>query len=376
MPHATQRVTCATRVQDFDVICVGGGLAGLSAAWALARAGVARLCVLEREWACGTRASGTNAAIFRHFESRRSGATLAVRSRQLLDELGPRLLSQTGALYLGDEPRLAPGEAVLRALHVPHTRLTAADVCARYPLVCASTPGVFVPGDGVVDLHGVLASLQAKLRRSGAVIHTSADVVKLTRADTFTVTLATGAQLQSRELVLAGGAWSAGLARLLGLDLAMEPRRRHLAVLEPSVAVDAAHPVVWRLDEEVYFRPESGGVLASPCDETPWPAGEAPTEASALVALGERLERLSGALHESRVRRAWACLRTFAPDRDFVAGADPRLPGLHWLAGLGGRGVTCGLALGEVVAASVLGQPHPLLAELAPGRRHSLSPSA
>jgi D-arginine dehydrogenase len=50
------------------------------------------------------------------------------------------------------------------------------------------------------------------------------------------------------------------------------------------------------------------------------------------------------------VRRVWACLRTFAPNRDFHAGADARVPGLFWVAGLGGRGMTCGLALGERVA--------------------------
>jgi glycine/D-amino acid oxidase-like deaminating enzyme len=46
-------------------------------------------------------------------------------------------------------------------------------------------------------------------------------------------------------------------------------------------------------------------------------------------------------LSEARVARAWAGMRTFAPDDRFVIGADPRLRGLYWAAGLGGHGITC-----------------------------------
>jgi glycine/D-amino acid oxidase-like deaminating enzyme len=50
------------------------------------------------------------------------------------------------------------------------------------------------------------------------------------------------------------------------------------------------------------------------------------------------------------VRRAWAGLRTFAPDRRFVIGPDPRLRGFAWCAGLGGHGVTTAVAVGEALA--------------------------
>ncbi len=345
----------------FEVIIVGGGLAGLSTAWHLARAGAGPLCVLEREWACGTRASGTNAAIFRHFEEGRPGAELAVRSRRWLDQLAApgSLIRPIGALYLGEEARLARGAARLRALDVAHEWLADAALRERFPRISppsGSAPrGVFVPGDGVVDVHGVLSALQA-------------DVVGLAHDGAFTVTLAGGERLEAPRLVLAGGAWCASLAGLLGLALPLEPRRRHLALLRPATAVAASHPVVWQLDAEVYFRPESGDVLASPCDEAPWPAGEVPVDPAALISLGERLGQLAPSLQDSEVRRAWGCLRTFAPDREFVAGVDPRLDGLSWLAGLGGRGVTCALAAGEVVAAAVLGKPDALHEALAPAR--------
>jgi D-arginine dehydrogenase len=55
------------------------------------------------------------------------------------------------------------------------------------------------------------------------------------------------------------------------------------------------------------------------------------------------------------VATAWAGLRTFAPDRNPVLGADPAAPGLWWLAGQGGYGIQTAPALARLVAAAVTG---------------------
>ena len=125
---------------------------------------------------------------------------------------------------------------------------------------------------------------------------------------------------------------------------------------------------MWALGVEVYFRPESGGVLASPCDEIPWPPSLPPTDAGALETLADRLAQLAPRLGQAAVRRAWACLRTFAPDRVPVIGADPRVAGLYWLAALGGSGMSVGVGAGELLAALVAGRDHPLAPAVAPDR--------
>jgi glycine/D-amino acid oxidase-like deaminating enzyme len=56
-----------------------------------------------------------------------------------------------------------------------------------------------------------------------------------------------------------------------------------------------------------------------------------------------------------------------------MLGPDADLPGLHLCAGLGGFGVSCGLAAGEAVAASLLGEaPAWLDAHAVAPTRHSL----
>jgi D-arginine dehydrogenase len=138
--------------------------------------------------------------------------------------------------------------------------------------------------------------------------------------------------------------------------------------LRPATGVDPDAPTLWRLEDDVYFRPETGGLLASPCDEALWEPCDPPADPSALELLADKLARTAPALAGSEVQRHWACLRTFAPDRELVAGLDPRIEGLAWLGGLGGRGMSVGLAAAEVVADALAGRRHPLADALSPRR--------
>jgi glycine/D-amino acid oxidase-like deaminating enzyme len=363
-------------MQSYDVIVVGGGIAGLASAWHLARAGVTRTCIVERDWACGTQATGTNAAIFRHLDFDAASIGLARRSRALMEVLAPRLVRETGALYLASPQRLQRARALLAAQGLATELLVGDELARRFTILAgvdgAAPPGVdglLLPSDGVIDVHALVEALVRQLRAAGVTLRLGAAAVSVSPgAGGHEVRLFTGDVLFGQRLVVAAGAWSAEVASLRGLPLPIEPRRRHLALLEPEAPLPPSHPVVWRLEREVYFRAESGGVLASPCDEEPCPPGIVPTAPEQLAQLGQRLSEVAPALSTATVRRAWGCLRSFAPDREFVVGADERAPGLHWLAGLGGRGMTCGLALGEVLAAAVQERTHPLLEPLSPAR--------
>jgi glycine/D-amino acid oxidase-like deaminating enzyme len=81
---------------------------------------------------------------------------------------------------------------------------------------------------------------------------------------------------------------------------------------------------------------------APECDETVRPdrVAMAAAKAAALIPAAAGLG----------VARAWAGLRTLTPDDRFVIGHDPRRPGLFWLAGLGGHGISAGPAAGMVAA--------------------------
>ena len=83
------------------------------------------------------------------------------------------------------------------------------------------------------------------------------------------------------------------------------------------------------------------------------PADRSPLRAQLERIIAEAMARLGDvapALVPRSIRRAWAGLRTFAPDRVPVVGEDPALPGFFWLAGQGGAGIETSPALGQVAA--------------------------
>jgi D-arginine dehydrogenase len=105
-----------------------------------------------------------------------------------------------------------------------------------------------------------------------------------------------------------------------------------------------------------YAEPETGGLLISPADETPVEPDEPDAARPEEIDIALGLERAGAALGLPlrTVRRAWAGLRTFAPDEVPVVGPDPGDPGFIWLAGQGGGGIKTAPALADVVAGAIL----------------------
>lgn len=359
-----------------DIVIVGGGIAGLSAAWILARGGDRKVLLLEREEVFATHSTGRNAAIFRQLDGSPGGVELAVRSRALLDPLladRGGWLTPTGALYVaGSAAALDVLKGLAERFHVDHRLLDRSALEARVPALRGGFTafGLEVPGDGVVDVHGVCSALADEARAAGAILRTRIEAARVTTSSGRVqgVVLASGERIEAGAVVIAAGAWAAALGETAGAPLPLRPLRRHVAILEADPPLPAGSPVVWCVDDEAYFRPESGGVLASPCDEDAYEPCLPPESPSARELLAEKLARIAPPLAGSGVRRGWGGLRTFAPDRAMVIGPDPRVEGLSWLAGLGGHGVTAGVAAAELLVSQMRGDGSLLGAALAPQR--------
>jgi len=358
--------------ERWDAVVIGGGIAGLAAAERLGAGGL-RACVVEREPVVFTHASGHNAAIFRAACASPADVRLALRSAALLDELlGGRAawLSGTGALYVAaEEEPIEALRAAAAAEGLLVERVGERFVAERAPAAAAfAGSALWAPGDGVLDGHAISRMLERRIREAEGRVRTGAAVERIAVAGGSVegVELAGGELIEAGRVVIASGAWAAEVGGGCGAGLPLSPMRRHVSVLQERLP--ARGPVVWRVDDEVYFRPESGGALASPCDEEPWRPESPPASPAALELLARKLQGLSPLLAGAAVRRHWACLRTFAPDRRPAVGADPRVRGLYWIAGLGGHGMTGGLAAGEGLADAVLGRATRFGGELAPGR--------
>jgi glycine/D-amino acid oxidase-like deaminating enzyme len=357
------------------IAIVGGGIAGLSAAYHLARAGASAVTLFEREAMVATHSSARNAAIYVGVSGGPWGA-LSRRTRELLDDMlgRARWLRADGFVYAApEEAMLGPEVALAREAGAPHALLGRRELEARVPVLAGgfAEAGLLLPAAGVLDIHAMTSHLAERAQAAGVRIALGCEVARVRAAAgrIAGLELTDGEVVAAEAVVLAPGAWAASLGAGCGAALPLQPLRRHLVQLDPADAVDEHGPTVWALGEgEVYFRPESGGLLASPCDEVPWPPSLPPTDAEALDRLADRLAKLAPALGLASLRRSWACLRTFAPDRFPVIGPDPRLEGLYWLAALGGSGMSVGVGAGELLAALVAGREQPLAAAVGPAR--------
>ena len=112
------------------------------------------------------------------------------------------------------------------------------------------------------------------------------------------------------------------------------------------------------VDEQFYFKPEAGRLLASPADETPSEPCDAGADEMDVAICVERIQAAAD-IPVRRVVRAWAGLRSFAPDRSPVIGFDANTPGFFWLAGQGGYGVQTAPAAARLAAALAGGRPIP-----------------
>jgi len=347
-----------------QVIVIGGGIAGLAAAWSLLCSGKVRVTLIESEPSVFFKASGQNAAIFRPLEADRLLVDLATQSLELLEDLqrdaSEPLLRHTGLLMLShNSTELERMAANAGAVGLAVERWARSDLARRVAGLSpkGSTEGLHCPLAGVLDVHALGQTLLRKVTRAGGEVqlHQAAQRLLLSPSgQCIGVELGAGHRLHADAVVLCAGAASGRLSHELSAPLPLLPLQRHLAIVEGEHGLLPDAPVIWQTDPEIYFRRESGGVLVSPCDETPSPAATAQPQLSALFPLSERFLGVYPGLAGAQVRRFWACIRTKAPDNRPIIGPAPYVPGLFYLTGLGGFGMSCGLGAGARLAECVL----------------------
>lgn len=352
------------------VAVIGGGIAGLSAALSCAQRGSDPVVVLEREDAPFTSSSGRNAAIFRPLEVQHSLVTLASRARSLYRALDPTIVRYNGlCLVSRHESALEPLLGTARELELEHELWSGSTLFERAPWLLGGSShfGLFLPQGGTIDLVRLREALVARVARAGVSLRTGARVAALeTASDRISgIRLHSGERIATSTVVNAAGAWAHDLGAGIGHPFPLVCHRRHLALLDPGFDVDPSHPVCWNIETEIYFRPHGNLVLACPGDDTPHEPTLPVADPTQITVLMQALREQAPVLADASVTRSWACLRTRSGDGSMAIGPDPARHGLYWLAGLGGHGMTVGLAAGELLARQIHGEPDALVESFA-----------
>jgi D-arginine dehydrogenase len=359
-------------MRAYDVVVIGAGIAGMSAAAALAAEHRVLLC--ESEASSDRHSTGRSAAAFIASYGNASVRALNAASRPWFDNLGggwspQSLLHPRPALWIGDESagssretaaaEVAEGGLALQSLTPDQT----AQLC---PAIVEGWRGqsLLDPDACDIDVASTMAALRRQFISEGGEIAYRCGVRALARsASAWTVTMPE-TEVSCATVVNAAGAWADEIAGLAGLrPVGLRALRRTIA----ACTVDAATaPKVWDwpfvldIDNRFYFKPERAQLLISPADETPWPAGDVKPDPLDVARALDHVNAVT-TLDLRSVQSTWAGLRTFAPDRTPVVGPDPAESSFIWAAGQGGYGITISPAIAQIVAASVAGSSPPTL---------------
>jgi D-arginine dehydrogenase len=352
-----------------DFLVCGAGIAGASIAAELADG--ASVVVAEREAAAGYHTTGRSAALYIASYGNAAVRALTAASRRFFDVPPPAftdhpLLTPRGCLHIGNASQtdaLDALEAELAATGVEVLRIGGQGARAMVEVLRpeAVAGGVYEPGAADIDVGALHGGYLRLARQRGARIALDAGIVGLQRiGERWRARLANGETVDAGVIVNAAGAWGDELAALADVaSMGLTPRRRTAVILEAPANVEiAGWPAVIDVDEGFYFKPEAGRILASPADETPSiPTDAAPDE----LDIARCIDRLQAAadIPVRRVLRAWAGLRTFAPDGTPVIGFAPGTPGFFWFAGQGGYGMQIAPAAARLGAALARGDAAP-----------------
>ncbi|TQJ35913.1 NAD(P)/FAD-dependent oxidoreductase [Arthrobacter sp. SLBN-122] len=336
----------------YDVLIVGGGIAGLSLASELA--GRCSVALVEAEQDLAYHTSSRSARQLIPSYGPPVVQELTVRTLELIAardaELPEPVLTPRSFMLIGSEADVAAeASGHMQAITVDR----ALELCP------ALLPQTFAAAGLDTGSYGcnaplLLADHRQRAEAAGVDIITGARVHSAQRLGSGWQVGAGAEGFEAGVLVNAAGAWADELAVLSGVEkLGLQPYRRTAAIAAVERPLSAATPMVAAADNTFYFRPDGDDVLISPSETVPSGPEDAQPRPGDVERIVERLNSVTS-LGITGIRRAWTGLRTEAADGVPVAGFDAEAPGFYWLAGQGGYGFQTSAAMAELAASQIL----------------------
>ncbi len=344
-------------MSEFDVIIVGGGIAGASLGAEIADR--RRTLIVEAEDQCGYHSTGRSAAFYLESYGGPAVAKLTLASCELLSNPPPDF-SADGFLRVRGDLHISRDELPGLPPDVQTRVVERAELERLIPGIKPEwTRALYEPGCADIDAASLHAAFLRRFRGNGGLIRTGARVTGAKRsAGVWAVSLEDGSTFTTPVLVNAAGAWADKVAEAAGVaPLGIAPKRRTMVQLRIGRSGLRELPLVDAADGSFYFKGEAdNSVWLSPHDEIESdPCDAAPEEMDVAIAI-DRFEQVVD-WPIQRIERRWAGLRSFAPDRLPVYGFDADVDGFFWCAGQGGFGIQTSPAAARLCGALLLGEP-------------------
>jgi sarcosine oxidase subunit beta len=256
-----------------DAVVIGGGIIGVATAFWLSRAGLSTVLVEMRD---GLSTLTTTASIesFRAQFTEPAMAALAKESIEVWENFAGTTglegyeidLHHGGYLFLTTEAEMVPAvKATVDGYHrvgvTDSEYLTGEEILKHWPwLNPAVKAGAYRARDGWFSAHEVTQGFARASDKARFYVRTRATGIE-TDANGVCAVLTDRGRINTRTVVNAAGPFAVTVGRWVGLDLPIYQMRRQRVFVAPHPKIPQNAPLIMDVDNESYWRPETGGAL-------------------------------------------------------------------------------------------------------------------
>jgi sarcosine oxidase subunit beta len=348
-----------------DIVIIGGGVMGASAAYHLASRGMKNLILLEREPFFGQGSTGRCAGGVRYQFGTEVNIRLSLESLPMLErfkeEIGPEIdYRKCGYLFvLTDEKDVLAFQRNIKLQHdlgVETEWLGRDEICKRLPMMNfeGALAGTFHQKDGLVDPNSIVMGYINVARKMGVKTFNNVEVIGIRLSgDKVEAVETTQGLIKTRTILNVAGPWSSQIGQMAGVHIPVSPIRRQMFTTTPLKEIPNDFPFVIDFAQSLYFHRDGEGLLIGMSNQNEGPGFDSSIdEAFEVINLEAALARMPLVEKASRAAH-WAGLYEMTPDAHPIYGTT-RVDGFYLCTGFSGHGFMHGPVSGKLMSEFIL----------------------